>query len=186
MSPPMGVIMPRITISGHPGSGTSTLVSKLSEKYQWTTINGGQVFRDEASRRGLSLSDFGKLCSKDEAVDRELDNTLKTIIQENVIDIVESRLAGWWAYRLDSKCIRLWLQVSDEERAKRVSSRENITFDLAFKENYERTNRDSKRYMKMYGIDPEQPEPYTHVVDATDIGTDEVFSRVVEILEASN
>ena len=27
---------------------------------------------------------------------------------ENVIDIVESRLAGWWAYRLDSKCIRLW------------------------------------------------------------------------------
>ncbi len=186
MSSPMGVIMPRITISGHPGSGTSTLVLKLSQKYGWSTINGGQVFRDEAAKRGLSLSDFGKLCSEDEMVDRDLDDKLKRIIEEDEIDIVESRLAGWWAYRLDSKCIRLWLEVSDEERANRVSSREKITFDIALKENNERSDRDSKRYIKMYGIKPEQREPYTHVVDATDIGIDEVFSRVVEILEGSN
>ena len=184
MSSPLGVIMPRITISGHPGSGTSTLVAKLSEKYGWTTINGGQIFRDEASKRNLSLSDFGELCSQDEMVDRELDNTLKEIINENRVDIVESRLAGWWAYKLKTKCIRLWLNVSDEERASRVSKREKIPVQQALEENSQRLERDSKRYIKMYNISPEQSEPYTHVLDATDIDIDEVFSRVVEILEA--
>ncbi len=180
----MGVIMPKITISGHPGSGTSTLVTKLTDKYGWTSINGGQIFRDEAENRNLSLADFGKLCSEDEMVDRELDETLKDIILKNDIDIVESRLAGWWAYELGSQCVRLWLAVSDEERANRVSKREKIPFEQALQENTQRSQRDAERYLKMYAITPEQSEPYTHVVDATDIDIDEVFSRVVEILEA--
>ena len=180
----MGVIMPKITISGHPGSGTSTLVTKLTNKYGWTSINGGQIFRDEAENRNLSLADFGKLCSEDEMVDRELDETLKDIILKNDIDIVESRLAGWWAYELGSQCVRLWLAVSDEERANRVSKREKIPFEQALQENTQRSQRDAERYLKMYAITPEQIEPYTHVVDATDIDIDEVFSRVVEILEA--
>ena len=78
----------------------------------------------------------------------------------------------------------MWLNVSDEERASRVSKRENIPVQQALEENSQRLERDSKRYIKMYNISPEQSEPYTHVLDATDIDIDEVFSRVVEILEA--
>lgn len=186
LSSPLGVIMPRITISGHPGSGTSTLVARLSAAFGWTTINGGQIFRDEAEKRNLSLSDFGKLCIEDEMIDRQLDDNLKNIIQQNKVDIVESRLAGWWAYKLESQCVRLWLSVSDQERANRVSKRENITLEQALKENSQRSKRDSERYIKMYGFSPEQSEPYTHVLDATDIDIDEVYSRVVKILEVSN
>ena len=65
--------MPKITISGHPGSGTSSLVEKLMEHYNWGSVNGGQIFRDEAKARNLSLAEFGKLCNDDESTDRELD-----------------------------------------------------------------------------------------------------------------
>ena len=41
----MGVSMVRITVSGHPCSGTSTLVSGLMDHYGWSSLNGGDVFR---------------------------------------------------------------------------------------------------------------------------------------------
>jgi predicted cytidylate kinase len=179
----MGVIMPKITISGHPGSGTSSLVGKLMEHYNWSSVNGGQIFRDEAKNRKLSLAEFGKLCNDDETIDRELDEKLKQYINDGEIEIVESRLSGWWAYKLNSQCVRLWLNVSDEERANRVVSREGISFEQALQENSERAKIDSQRYMSMYGLNPEDKQPYTHVVDATHIGLDEVFSLTLEILE---
>ena len=55
--------MARITISGHPGSGTSTLVNLLRESKEWTSLNGGELFRQEAKRRNMSLADFGQ-CAK--------------------------------------------------------------------------------------------------------------------------
>ena len=58
----MGVSMPKITISGHPGSGTSTLVSGLVNHFNWRYLNGGQVFRDEAKLRNMTLEEFGELC----------------------------------------------------------------------------------------------------------------------------
>lgn len=179
----MGVSMPKITISGHPGSGTSSLVKGLMEHYNWSSINGGQIFRDEAKARNLSLAEFGKLCHDDESVDRELDEKLKQFITAGEIEIVESRLSGWWAYKLEVDCVRLWLDVSDNERANRVVGREGISFEQALKENTDRTNIDLQRYEAMYGLNPEQKEPYTHVVDATHIGLDEVLSLTLEILE---
>ena len=119
--------MVRITISGHPGSGTSTLVNLLRESKNWTSLNGGELFRQEAKRRNMSLADFGQLCKDDLNVDRELDALLKEQMlrsDEEAPSIVESRLAGWWAYQLDLDIPRIWLEVDEMERAQRVQSRE--------------------------------------------------------------
>ena len=116
--------MLHITVSGHPGSGTSTLVKALMAHYSWTSLNGGDVFRQEAARRGMSLGDFGELCKSDLNVDRELDQLLQQQMQDGSSQIVESRLAGWWAYRLEMPCVRLWLDVDETERANRVVGRE--------------------------------------------------------------
>ena len=64
-----GEILPHITISGHPGSGTSSLVDGICKAKGWTSLNGGQIFRDEAKNRGLSLAEFGDLCASDYSVD---------------------------------------------------------------------------------------------------------------------
>ena len=68
-----GERMVHITISGAPGSGTSTLVSKIRESTGWESLNGGEVFRAEATRRGLPVVEFSELCKTDLDVDRSLD-----------------------------------------------------------------------------------------------------------------
>ena len=128
--------MVNVTVSGHPGSGTSTLVRGLMDRFGWTSLNGGDVFREEAKRRGMSLGDFGELCKNELDVDRSLDELLRQRMQgPDAANIVESRLAGWWAYRLELPCLRIWLDVSDEERARRVSEREGLALEDALEAN---------------------------------------------------
>jgi len=131
----MGVNMKKVTISGHPGSGTSTLVEGLSNQFTCASINGGQIFRNEAENRGMTLAEFGELCSNDESVDLTLDEKLRAHISDNSTNIIESRLAGWWAYKLGTNCVRIWLNVSEQERARRVTLREETTIDEAINAN---------------------------------------------------
>ena len=175
--------MLQITVSGHPGSGTSTLVKALMAHYSWTSLNGGDVFRQEAARRGMSLSDFGELCKSDLNVDRELDRLLQQQMKAGTSEIVESRLAGWWEYRLEIPCIRLWLDVDEKERAKRVTHREGGSIEEALQANRDRSAVDAERFMELYQILPEQREPYTTVLDATNLGSEEVLAAVISILE---
>ena len=182
----MGVGMVKITVSGLPGSGTSTLVSGLMAHFNWTSLNGGDVFRSEAKRRGLSLAEFGQLCTKDLEVDRQLDAMLQEqMSNEDAEDIVESRLSGWWAYRLGIDCVRLWIEVEDEERARRVVGREQCTLEEAIEANAKRTAVDAERFMELYGILPQQREPYTIVLDGTNLSREQILAAAIEILEAS-
>ena len=101
--------MLRVTISGAPGSGTSTLVSKIQQSTGWNSLNGGEVFRTEAKRRNLSVVEFSELCKQDLDVDRSLDKLLKdAMTKSGGPEIIESRLAGWWAHELAINCLRVW------------------------------------------------------------------------------
>jgi cytidylate kinase len=180
----MGVNMVHITVSGHPGSGTSTLVHGLKERFGWKALNGGDVFRQEAKRRGLSLVDFGELCKQELEVDRQLDAALQAcMVEEGAAEIVESRLAGWWAYKLSLPCVRLWLNVTDEERAARVAGREGVSFEDALDANRTRSAVDAQRFAALYGLQPEDPEPYTHMIDATSLNATEILEQVSLVLE---
>ena len=181
--PRMGVTMVRITVSGHPGSGTSTLVKGLADRFGWSTLNGGDVFRSEAKRRGLSLHDFEVLCKDDEAVDRSLDALLQeTMVNEEGLQVVESRLAGWWAHRQGLDCLRIWLDVSEEERARRVVAREGLGYAEALEANRLRVALDGERFDELYGLSPEDPEPYTHVLEASTLSAHEILDAVVVLL----
>jgi predicted cytidylate kinase len=178
--------MVKLTVSGHPGSGTSTLVHGLMERFGWSSLNGGDVFRSEAKRRGMTLADFGELCQNELDVDRSLDELLKQRMQgSDAADVVESRLAGWWAYRLELPCLRIWLDVSDDERARRVASREGLNHDEALLANQQRAVVDGERFRVLYGLAPEDPEPYSHVIDATSLNASQILEHVVGLLEAS-
>ena len=178
----MGVNMKKVTISGLAGSGTSTLVQGIAKHFGWTSINGGQIFRDEAHVRGLTLTEFNDLCSSDESVDLELDESLRQYIINDETNIIESRLAGWWAYKLGCDSIRIWLDVNTKERALRVANREGMRLEEAFATNAKRQSVQNERYQKMYGLIPEDPTPYTHIIDATDITAEQVLNEAIRIL----
>ena len=178
-----GEILPRITISGHPGSGTSTLVSGICKEMGWTSLNGGQIFREEAMNRNMSLSEFGDLCANDFSVDKSLDEILKKKMKDpEGPQVMESRLSGWWAYQLNLNCIRIWLDVEESIRALRVVNREDISLEEAVAVNKKRSEIDLARYKEMYGLDPEDPEPYTHVIEASNKSAVEVLEQTLQLL----
>ncbi|DAC27528.1 MAG TPA: hypothetical protein D7H99_04520 [Candidatus Poseidoniales archaeon] len=179
----MGVNMAKVTISGYPGSGTTTLVSGLVNHFDWQSINGGQIFRNEASNRGLTLAEFGKLCVEDESVDKELDEILRNHISGDDVEIIESRLAGWWAYRLQADSVRIWVEVNEHERANRVISREGGSLEDVLEANAQRLAIDNQRYQNMYGLTPSDPLAYTHIIEASNISAEEVLAQAIKILE---
>ena len=173
-----------VTISGHPGSGTSTLVDGLCESLNWGKLNGGQVFRDMANQREMTLEEFGQFCIQDESVDKELDDLLSQTMQsEDSPEIVESRLAGWWAHKNGVQCARVWIEVSEHVRAARVVNREGGSIDDQLNLIKERMELDGKRYERFYGIDIESREPYTCIIQSDNMGAEEVLSGVLEHME---
>tara|TARA_B100001094_G_scaffold293991_1_gene314268 strand:+ start:362 stop:901 length:540 start_codon:yes stop_codon:yes gene_type:complete len=178
--------MPQITISGHPGSGTSTLVSGICGEMGWDSLNGGQIFRDEAKKRDMSLSEFGILCANDFTVDKSLDEILKEKMRDpNGPEVMESRLSGWWAHLLNLECIRIWLDVSENVRAQRVVNREGVSLEDAVAANQKRSEVDLDRYQQMYGLNPEDPTPYTHIIDASEKTADEVLEYTMQLLRGT-
>ncbi len=171
--------MVMVTISGPPGSGTSTLVGKIAQAFGWDSLNGGDVFRTEANRRGLSVEDLSAVAKGDLDVDRALDALLRELMSaDNSPEIIESRLSGWWAHQMGIDCLRVWVAVSEEERAHRIQSREGGDFEDCLKRSRQRQKDDMERYLILYDIDLDDLSPYNLVVDADDKDENEVFAIV--------
>ena len=58
----------------------------------------------------------------------------------------------------------------------------SLTREEAFATNATRQSVQNERYQKMYGLIPEDPTPYTHIIDATDITAEQVLNEAIRIL----
>jgi len=173
----------KVTISGPPGSGTSTLVSNLENSLGWRSINGGDIFREEARNRDISVEELSSEAKGDLEVDRNLDALLKARMSSiDAPEIVESRLSGWWAHNLGLDCLRVWVAVSNEERARRIQKREGGDFGDCLARSQNRQQDDKDRYANLYEIDLDDLQPYNLVIDADEKDEDEVFSIVASHL----
>ena len=161
-----------ITVSGQAGSGTSTLVAGLCQAYSWDFLNGGMVFRSHAKARSMGLAEFSELCKQDLSVDRALDEELRMHMnKESGPQVVEI------------KCVRLWLEVSVDERARRVITREGGEHLQRKQEILAREQSDLSRFEELYGLNPSASTPYTHVLDATALNQEEVLAVVQSYLK---
>jgi cytidylate kinase len=112
-----------ITISGPPGCGATTLTEGLAEVLDCGYVIGGDIFRELADERDLSLQQLIAKAEEDDEIDRALDQRLRHIAEQwgaaNKAFILESRLAGWLAgNRAD---LRIWLDAPEEVRVERLS-----------------------------------------------------------------
>ena len=139
-----------ITVSGPPGCGVTTLCEALSERLDCGYVSGGEVFREIADDRGMSLSQLTAEASSDAELDRELDRRLQGIAEKwgdaDKAFILESRLAGYLA--AGHADLRIWLDAPEEVRVDRTSDREEFSAEMRVREVIE-----EKRYETYYGVD---------------------------------
>ncbi len=176
--------MLKITVSGPPGSGTSTLVNGICEELGWTSLNGGDVFRSQAKKNGVSVEEFSKMCKSDLDVDRDLDSYLRSVmIGDKCPDVVESRLSGWWAKEEAIDVPRVYISTTLPARAKRLMKRDGGSYTMNYDNAQKRQKDDSHRYETLYGISLDDLSPYTHVIESDDLTEHQVLQAVLDVLE---
>lgn len=172
-----------LTVGGLPGTGTTTLCRLLERALQLPYIYAGQLFREEAARRGMTLAEYNALAGRDENVDRELDVKQLEFLRGGGV-ILEGRLAGWLAHRYEIPAFKAWMICDEQERIKRLVERDGedeATQRAAMKD---RETREADRYARYYGADLTDLSIYDLVLDSTGTPPDALRDEVLASLEA--
>ena len=169
-----------ITVSGPPGCGVTTLCEALSERLDCGYVSGGEVFREIAEDRGMSLSQLTAEASSDAELDRELDRRLQGIAEKwgdaDKAFILESRLAGYLA--AGHADLRIWLDAPEEVRVDRTSDREEFSAEMRVREVIE-----EKRYAAYYGVDLSNRSFYDLAINTARWGPDGTLAVAASAIE---
>ena len=167
----------KITVSGPPGSGTTTLARIIAERHGYTLISAGEMFRDLAKERGLSITEFGEIAEKDVSIDALIDVRQKEAAKERDDIVVEGRLSGWMVEEAD---LRIWLDAPIGCRAKRIAARDGMDEYTAREMTLEREESERTRYRNYYGIEIGDLSPY-HLAMNSEVWTGEALAAIVDL-----
>jgi cytidylate kinase len=146
-----------VTVSGPPGCGATSLCTLLSDAMDCPYVSGGDVFRDIAEERGMTLTQLSAKAQGSDEIDRALDRYLREVAEEwgtaNKPFILESRLAGWIA--AERADLRIYLDAPAEVRKERIADRTETAAEMAVREVGE-----AGRYQSYYDIDTDELEFY--------------------------
>jgi predicted cytidylate kinase len=168
-----------VTVGGLPGTGTSTLCRLLERELGLPYVYAGQIFRQEAAARGLSLQELNELAQRDDSVDHALDDRqLELLRQGNVI--LEGRMSGCLAARNEIPAFKVWLEADEDERIRRLVDRDGGDFEEQRRLTRERVEQEADRYRRYYGAEVADPALYDLVMDSTAVEPAELVRRVLE------
>ena len=104
-----------ITITGNLGSGKTSVCREL-EKSGFTIISAGDIFRQIASEKGMTVIELNEAAKKDRSIDDLLDSRSTQLGREMDHTVFDSRLA--WNFVENS--FKVFLLVDTQEAARRV------------------------------------------------------------------
>ncbi len=170
-----------VAIAGPIGVGKSTVARDLAARLGYRSISGGEMFRQIARDRGISVTDVNKLAEQDPGFDHDLDRRQREAAHALGDCVVESRLSGWM---VDAD-LKIWLHAPVEVRAARVARREGWSTDAAQRDVVERERSEWARYKAIYNIDVDDLTPYHLVIDTTRWPASAIVDALVVLVRAA-
>jgi len=169
-----------ITIAGLHGTGKSivgkTIANILGKKYYST----GQAFRELAEELNMSLEEFSNYVENHPEIDKKLDNRILEIAKENDV-IIDSQLSG---YLLNNRAdFKILLLCPLEIRVRRMSDRDQTTYEEKLKETLLREHSERERFKALYDIDLQDKENaetiYDLVIETENLTVEEVINKIM-------
>jgi CMP/dCMP kinase len=176
-----------ITISGKAGSGKSTVAKLIAKKLGLKHYSVGDVMREMASDKGMTLLELNKKAETDKSIDFELDDRLKRMGKEKDNFVVDGRLT---AFFIPHAAARIFLDAQDNVRAKRILGdvrEEEINDNLkSTLDNIEkREASEKKRYRKYYNVDYMDHSLYNLLIDTSDMVPEQVADTIVKFVKTN-
>ncbi|MFC1787759.1 (d)CMP kinase [Patescibacteria group bacterium] len=176
----------KITITGAPGSGKTTIAKMLAKALNLKWYSIGDIRGQMAKEHGMTLEEFNQLGETEEFTDKEVDDYQTKLGQSQEDFIIDGRLS--WYFIPES--FKLFLDVSDTEGAKRVfgacqeKERDDENYQ-SIEETKERLGKriasDLLRYKKYYGdVDHTDKTNFDLVIDTTNKTPDQILKLILD------
>jgi len=166
----------KITISGPPGSGKTTVAKILSEKLKIKLISAGEVFRQLAFERGMSLEEFSKFAESNPEIDILVDRVQREMAEKEKDAIVEGRLSGWMIKDAE---LKVYIFADPEVRYSRIAKREDKDISTVRKETRLREEVEKRRYQKFYGIDVDDWRVYDLIINSSRMSPEKIAEIII-------
>jgi cytidylate kinase len=149
-----------VTVSGAPGTGTTSLARGMAAELGIRWVNSGELFRKIASDKNVSVKDLNRQAERSPEIDYLIDDAQKAMAREGS-GIFEGRLSG----HLLSADLKVLLKADLKVRASRIANRESKLVEDSIQETRFREESEARRYKKYYNIDIGDFSVYDLVVD---------------------
>jgi cytidylate kinase len=179
-----------ICTAGLTACGKSTAARRLAAHFNLTYVSGGEALKTLARKLGYKAKDKGWWESRegmqfldkrahDPQFDKQIDEELlKLAAKGNVV------LDSWTMPWLSKTGFKIWLEVSKEERAKRLTHRDGINLNEAKQIIKEQDGRTRQIYESLYGFKlGEDYSPFDLILDSELLSADEVFDVLNYVVE---
>jgi len=176
-----------ITITGNLGSGKSSVAKILKERgYEYSST--GNIFRQLAMKKGLSVEEFNKQVNEaasrgDHSIDQMIDDTTARISKERDKVVFDSRLAWHFA----PKSFKVFIITDIDEASRRVfndslrsDSEAYASQAVCKKALINRQKLETVRYKEIYNIDYYDMSNYNLVIESTNASPNEIAQEILD------
>jgi len=171
-----------IAIGGLHGTGKSTCAKALAKKFNLRYVSAGEMFREIAREKGISIEELSKLSEIDKSIDLAIDERTKKEAEDGNV-ILEGQLTPWI---VKNNALKIYIAAPKKDRITRISKRDGVALEEAEKETLSREVSERKRYKEYYGIDVDDLSIYDLIIDTSLFSKEETIKILEEIIDVVN
>ncbi|MDH5401094.1 MAG: cytidylate kinase family protein [Candidatus Heimdallarchaeota archaeon] len=169
-----------IAIGGPHGSGKSSVSKRLAETLNMNYVSAGEIFRQMANDRRISLEKFSQMVIEEPEIDKLIDDRTKELGAVNNT-VVDAQLAAYFTPK--DAALKICISASATHRWERIAKRENRSLEESKEETRIREETERKRFLDLYNIDVSDLTKYDVVINTDRISEENTYQITEAIVK---
>jgi cytidylate kinase len=175
----------RITISGTPGSGKTSVAKILAKQLGLVHYSIGDLRGKMALEREINIDELNKLGEQEDFTDKEADKYQQKLGKKEDNFVIDGRLS----YHFIPSSVKIFLDVNLDTGCRRIMKDKRAdekSFETVEKTKQHIKNRiksDDYRYKKYYNIDYKDKTQYDLIIDTSEMIVEEVANAIIKYLK---